>query len=538
MNKFLRYTVILSILAFLTSTMLLCIPVISNFLIDEGQDIAEINSSDYDKLYFLIGTLITVLVVLVIIKYLEGLLVAKFEYKMSIEYKSYLYDKLLYKDANVLLKNHAGEIEQLFTTDINHLLRYRLLTIPNIIRQVSRLSLAIFLMILFVILGKIDWYIMLVTFALGIFGFVFARIYSHVIKPHHKKVLETRGVENSFLVESTQQIKLIEAYESQEYSFEHYKKLNKNTQKEMLKRDYIFNIASSGVYAFSNLVTILVLCYGAYFIAKGKISYGSLVFLLLILNNIQAPLVSFSSLLNQYSQAKTSDNRLNEFINLSKIDESLKLNDFEKIIFDDVSFTYDNTNDVIKNLSFEINKGETVLFKGPSGIGKTTIFMLMLGFIKPSSGKIILKTKDGEYEISNRTRSLFSYVPQENILFSGTILDNLYILTGKTKEDVIDALKKANIYDELMALPNGLDTKLNERGQSLSLGQIQRLLIAASIIKDNPILLLDEFTSSLDSENEDEIIDNLVKLNKTIIYITHRDKKIDKNKIISLQNNQ
>ena len=394
------------------------------------------------------------------------------------------------------------------------------------------------LMVLFVILGKIDWYVMLFAFILGLLGFIFARVYSHVIKPHHKKVLETRGVENSYLVESTQQIKLIEAYESQEYSYEYYKKLNKASAKEALKRDYIFNIASSGVYAFSNLVTILVLCYGAYFIAKGEITYGSLVFLLLILNNIQAPLVSFSSLLNQYSQAKTSTKRLDDFIELSKIDDSLKLNDFDKIIFDNVSFSYDSTNEVIKNLSFEINKGETVLFKGPSGIGKTTIFMLLLGFIKPTSGKIILKVNDKEYEISNSTRSLFSYVPQENILFSGTILDNLYILTGKGEEDIIDALKKANIYDEIMALPDGLNTKLNERGQSLSLGQIQRLLISASLIKDNPILLLDEFTSSLDSVNEDEIIDNLVKLNKTIIYITHSDRKIDKNKVISLQNSQ
>ena len=538
MNKFLKYTIILSILAFVTSVMLLSIPVISNYLIDKGQNIAKNNESNYDRLYLLMGILIIVLLLLVIVRYFEGMLEAKFEYKMSIEYKTFLYDKLLYKDANTLLENHAGEIEQLFTTDINHILRYRLITIPNIIRQLSRLGLAIMLMVLFVILGKIDWYVMLFAFILGLLGFIFARVYSHVIKPHHKKVLETRGVENSYLVESTQQIKLIEAYESQEYSYEYYKKLNKASAKEALKRDYIFNIASSGVYAFSNLVTILVLCYGAYFIAKGEITYGSLVFLLLILNNIQAPLVSFSSLLNQYSQAKTSTKRLDDFIELSKIDDSLKLNDFDKIIFDNVSFSYDSTNEVIKNLSFEINKGETVLFKGPSGIGKTTIFMLLLGFIKPTSGKIILKVNDKEYEISNSTRSLFSYVPQENILFSGTILDNLYILTGKGEEDIIDALKKANIYDEIMALPDGLNTKLNERGQSLSLGQIQRLLISASLIKDNPILLLDEFTSSLDSVNEDEIIDNLVKLNKTIIYITHRDRKIDKNKVISLQNSQ
>jgi len=531
-----KYTIILSIITFVSSMLLLSIPLISNYLINEGQKISKEINKDYDKLYIFMSLLIGVLVTLVLIRIIEGILSAKFECILTRKYKTKLFDNLLYKDANIILNNHAGEIEQLFTTDINHILRYELETIPNIVRQVSRLILALGLMVLFVILKKIDWFIMLFVLIIGILGFIFARVYSHYIKPHHKKVLETRGLENSHLVESTQQIKLIQAYEASKYSYEYYKKLNDNTTKETLKRDYIFNIASSGVYAFSNLVTILVLCYGAYFIAKGDLSYGSLVFLLLILNNIQAPLVSFSSLLNQLSQYMTSDKRICDFINIDKIEESLNLNDFDKIIFDNVTFSYDNINYVIKNLSFEINKGETVLFQGPSGIGKTTIFMLLLGFIKPSSGSIKLISNNKEYNISSQTRSLFSYVPQENILFSGTILDNLYILTGKGENEIIDALKKANIYDEIMNLPDKLNTKLNERGVNLSLGQIQRLLIAASILKDNPILLLDEFTSSLDNNNEDEIINNLINLNKTIIYITHRNKKIDNNRVISLQN--
>ena len=153
MNKFLKYTIILSILAFVTSVMLLSIPVISNYLIDKGQNIAKNNESNYDRLYLLMGILIIVLLLLVIVRYFEGMLEAKFEYKMSIEYKTFLYDKLLYKDANTLLENHAGEIEQLFTTDINHILRYRLITSPNIIRQLSRLGLGIMLLVLFVILG-------------------------------------------------------------------------------------------------------------------------------------------------------------------------------------------------------------------------------------------------------------------------------------------------------------------------------------------------------------------------------------------------
>ncbi|MDE6655584.1 MAG: ABC transporter ATP-binding protein/permease, partial [Anaeroplasmataceae bacterium] len=247
-----------------------------------------------------------------------------------------------------------------------------------------------------------------------------------------------------------------------------------------------------------------------------------------LLNNIQTPLLTFSSLWNQFNLAQASKKRIQTVYTLTMEEQAELPEDFDSIVFDHVSFAY-RDDLVIKDFTFEIKKDEIVLFQGPSGIGKTTVFMLLMGFLKPDEGEIYMKYKNEKFSVP---RKLFSYVPQENILFSGSIAENIYILTGKNKEEAIWALKLTNIYDELLELPEGLDTVLKERGSGLSLGQIQRIWIAIALLRDRPVLLLDEFSSALDSKNEEEIMDRLTKLNKTIIFISHRNKEMENQRVI------
>ena len=156
-----------------------------------------------------------------------------------------------------------------------------------------------------------------------------------------------------------------------------------------------------------------------------------------------------------------------------------------------------------------------------------------MGFLKPTSGNIYFIKDNNKYETS-KSRCLLSYLSQENILFSASILENIYILTGiKDLNKIEEALKLTNVYDEIMNMKDKLDTKINNNC-GLSLGQIQRILISILILYDKPILLLDEFSSSLDKDNEKIIIDNLLSLNKTIIYITHRNSIID-NKLLKIE---
>ena len=186
-----------------------------------------------------------------------------------------------------------------------------------------------------------------------------------------------------------------------------------------------------------------------------------------------------------------------------------------------------NDNIIVNNLNFEINKGDIIQIKGESGIGKTSLFMLLLGFLKAKSGIVTIDGKELGFN------DLFSYVSQENILFSGSIKENFKLLASD--DNIEEALKFANIYDEIVNLPEGLNTILNERGSGLSIGQLQRIMIAISYAKNRPIFLLDEFTSALDQENANIIINNLINSNKTIIYISHKDEVFKPNKIIYLK---
>lgn len=527
MKKNKKYTILLSIIGVLQIAFTLTIPLLSKYLIEKALNNNDDKIFGFDSLYVLITMMFIFLILMIICKITYNLCYSSFLTKREKELKVFLYEKLINKDVSSLLNYHAGEIEQLFHSDINNVIKAELSVIPSIVIQLARLTISVGLML------YIDWKFLLFILLCGIFGFGFAKIYSHIIKPHHKKVLEADGKANSFLVESVNQMKLIQAYDASIYANEYYNNLNDQAIYEKRKRNNIMYGANSGIFAFSNIIYVVALCYGAIFISKDLLTYGSLIAIVQLLNNIQNPILSMSPLLNHLSLGKTSEARINDLINLKDIENCDDINDFESIIFDNVSFTYDNEKYIIKNYNAIIKKDEIVLLSGPSGIGKTTLFMLLLGFLKPTEGKIIVKTKDNEIPVSGKTRGLFSYVPQENIIFSGSIKDNLYILTGKKEDEIIDALKKANIYDEIMNMPNKLDTKLSERGAGLSIGQIQRILIAGAILKDNPILLLDEFSSALDEANEDSIINNLKTLNKTIIYITHRKKEISGQRVLN-----
>ena len=295
-------------------------------------------------------------------------------------------------------------------------------------------------------------------------------------------------------------------------------------------------IGSAGILSVLNITYIAALIYGAIMLYKfpEMFSYGTLVSLLQLVNYFETPFTSLSHLLNKYYAFNVSKSRIQKVFDLKEEIVEDKSFDFEKIVFDNVSFNYDKK--VIKNFSCTINKDDLVIIKGRSGIGKSTIINLLLGFIKPQSGIIyFIDTTGNKIMVSSNTRNKFSYVPQEVIMFSGTIRENIKLfVNNKTDEEIVSALKLSCIYDEIMQMPKGLDNVLSERGQGLSLGQIQRILIAIAILKDNDILLLDEFTSALDKNVEAKIVNNMLTLNKTIIMISHRALDVPNHKEVVL----
>lgn len=517
-----KYSVILSLVDFFYSCFLLAIPILTSNLVDIAVEASKVSQPDLMPLVWnIVGVSIAILMD-IFLYMLEGILYFQFSIKREKELKENLFYRIFQNEYSQVAKYHTAQIEQLFTTDIQNIIRKELETIPDFVRQSTRLILAIGIVI------YLDVWFLVLILSCGILGFILAKLYSKMIRPHHHKVLETEGKFNGYILESISQMKLIQAYDAVAYSNLHFDTLNQNQIEAKRKRNRILFIANSGLFGFSNLIYLFALGYGAYGISLQLLTYGSMIALVQLLNNIQTPLIAFSSLWNQYNLAQASKKRIEDVYLLDQEQQENQLEDFDSIVFEHVSFSYQET-PVLKDFSFEINKEEIVLFQGPSGIGKTTVFMLLMGFLKPDAGRIYMKYQGVEAPVS---RKLFSYVPQENILFSGSIAENIFILTGKKKEEAVEALKLTNVYDEILDLPNGLDTILKERGNGLSLGQIQRIWIAIALLRDRPILLLDEFSSALDSKNEAEIMERLAKLHKTILFISHRERKMENQRII------
>lgn len=254
--------------------------------------------------------------------------------------------------------------------------------------------------------------------------------------------------------------------------------------------------------------------------------------MLQLFGQIQMPFRSLSSVFPQYFAMLASAERIIELedlpsdyiINESDLDCDAIYHNMKEIRFKNISFAYDNDK-ILENADLSIKKGELVAVFGSSGIGKSTLLKLLLGIISPSSGDIYINSKnDVKITLDKQTRGIFAYVPQGNMILSGTIRDNI-TFTKEVFDDeyIIKCARVAEIWDFINSLPNKLDTVLGEKGLGLSEGQIQRIAIARAIFHNSPIILLDEATSALDEKTEIAVLNNIKALkDKMCIIVSHK----------------
>ena len=378
-------------------------------------------------------------------------------------------------------------------------------------------------------------------------GFIFpliGRIISKKYKYLHKLVQETEGEARSFLQESFANIVVIKTYDSEAPIL---KKLNfylSENFKTKMKRSGIQVTMNTCLNSFFTIGYYAVLVWGAYGITSGTISTGTLFYYLQLVSMLRSPLQNVSGIIPRYFSMLASAERLIELENMDvetppmNQDETNKIKgDFEFISADKLSFAYDDTL-IIKNSSFKIHKNSITAITGGSGGGKSTLFKLLLGLYEPCGGSL---TFNGTKDISAETRPMFSYVPQVNMILSGTILENLTLCNQNIETEKIEqACRAAMIYDFIASLPDGFHTKISERGAGLSEGQIQRISIARALLFDAPILLLDESTSALDEPTESALLSNIKNMtDKTVLFITHRNTSISVcDHIINIKNKE
>ena len=444
--------------------------------------------------------------------------------KLAMSIRSELFYKILSKDYGQVSKIHSGEVLNRLVSDVSLLAEKSTEIIPNVVALVSTVVFS------FIALYRLDSKFALCCLVFGPVVLLAAYIYKKKIKTLHLQCRESDGKVRSHLQETIQNFIVVKAFSKES--------LMRNNSLKLQYENYRLNVKRSTIGIISNILFFLAMTVGYYAalawgvyrlsIGDAAFTFGTLTAILSLVGQIQSPFREIASVLPQVYMVLASTERLIELDELpeDKQDTEFTFEDaerFESLSFENVSFSYGEVS-VLENVSFNVKKGEFIALCGISGAGKSTLSKIMLSVIKPDSGKAYVTVDGCDTEFSAGTRKLFSYVPQGNLILSGSIRDNITFCDEKPDTDkIIRAAAAAQLIDDINKMPDGFDTVLGEKGHGLSEGQVQRLAIARALYYDAPILLLDEATSSLDIATEDRLLNAIKSMtDKTCIIISHR----------------
>ena len=470
--------------------------------------------------------LVSLTVAQLVIRILSRVLTFNVSAKLEIRMKQDLFNHIIRKKYDRISEIHTGELLNRITSDVSVVVSSIISIIPNIVYFLVKL------VGVFIVLFSIDKTFCLVFVLGGALMFAVVLLFKSKMKSLHKAVQESDGKTRSFFQEIFSSLLVVKTFGAENKVAENAMNLQQNNFRIKRIRNYISIFATTGFSFVFALGYMYALIWGAFAISDHTITYGVLTSMLALVSQIQGPVRGISSILPSYYSALASAERLmdienlenEEIINKSDIDVLKLYSQTEKIVFDNITFSY-GREDVLKNTSLELNKGDFVLLAGISGIGKSTLTKLLLNVITPDNGEIYLSLANGgKVYIDKNVRSMFSYVPQGNFLLSGTIRDNIaFTANSPDDEKIIKAAKIACAYDFIEKLPQKFDTVVGENGKGLSEGQIQRIAIARAVYCDSPIIIFDEATSALDADTEVQLLKNLKTLkNKTCILISHK----------------
>lgn len=445
--------------------------------------------------------------------------------RLDIILKSYLFNIIVKKDYSKTSSYHTGDLQNRIFNDVQVVSEGFTNIIPQAVYFISRLLSSLIYIVI------IDKFFALVFLAGGCLVFLITQAFRGSLKKLHKRVQETEGATRSFIQESLVNLLVIKAFSVEDKIEDHSSQLQEENFKAKIRRRNFSIFANTGLSAVFSIGSVFAVAFGAWGIMYNSLSYGAVTALIQLVNQVQAPFASLSGIMPKYFSMIASAERLMEIdalpdeigINEKEFDTDGLYSRLNSIEFDNISFKYDR-DIILDDTSLSIKKGDFVAITGISGIGKSTLLKLLLGVFKVQSGEIYLNCGDERIYVDRFTRRLFSYVPQGNMLVSGTIRENLtFINSDATDEEIQQAIKISCAKQFIDELPKGIDTVIGEKGLGLSEGQVQRLAIARSLLSKSPVLLLDEATSALDENTEKEFLSNLKELNNvSCIIVSHK----------------
>lgn len=462
------------------------------------------------------------------------------ELEMNLRQK--IFSVLLRKKYADVKLMHSGEILNRFTSDIDVIVSGLTDIFPQLISILTKLFGGM------VVLFVVDRKFTLLILAIGFFVMLCSRLYSRKFRDLHKEVQRTNGTVRSFLQECIENIVVIKSFVTEGPIRKQLEKYQMENYRVRKKRTAVSNIANTAVYVLFAGGYYAALVWGAIGIAAGQMTFGTVAAFLQIIDQIKAPFRNMSGLLPEYYSMLASAERMMELEVLPDEEVHTRISDvdafyekFRAIHLEHADFSYEDHEIVLEDASLVIEKGSFSAIVGSSGAGKSTLLKLLLSLDTLENGRLFFETTEGDVPVDAGLRSVFAYVPQGNLILSGTIRENIAFGNGDVSpSQICKAAEIACIADEIIEFPDGYETLLGERGMGLSEGQAQRIAIARAILNQAPILLLDECTSALDPQTEEKLLNNLNQLqNRTIICVSHKDATIQNcDQIIRLEKKQ
>lgn len=499
-----------SVLGVLTSLCTVFFSLVMRDLIDQAV------SGDFSGVKKYSTFIILLTVFLYVSHVLSQLIQERTTVSSMMELRQFLISALMRKNYSDIQEKHSGQWINLLFSDIKIISEGVSTIIPGISGMLSRLVFA------FVTLLMLEPVLALIFLGGGACILVGVGLFRGKLKALHKAVQEKEDKLHALVQEIIENILIIKVFGAEK----HFDGKTEASQEEysaarVKRRKY--RLISVNLFSFTfRLGYLAALIYGVYQLIDGSITYGTLTAVLHIVSQMQAPIFSLSGVLPRIYETGGSVERIMVIDTLEEEKSLTTPDEFIRMTADHVSFSYDR-DEVINDISLEIEQNDIVALTGTSGGGKSTLFLLLLGIYKPTAGTIQIETDQGIYEPGEHTRQMFAYVPQGNSLFTGSIQENIVFNHEYDAQKLEEALKTADAYDFVMALPMKEKTVIGEKGTGLSEGQIQRIAIARAVYSDAPILLLDESTSALDENTEARVLNNIRQMdNKTVLIVTHR----------------
>ncbi len=474
-------------------------------------------SSQSDRLMHYGIILLSLVIAQIVIGFSLSMIRIRASARLQHHLQGVLIHDILTKEYSKLKGYHSGELVNRVFSDAGVIRGGVLGILPGVVSTlVSFIGAA-------AILIALDWRFVILLAAAGVIGTIIVLLFRNPMKKRHKRMLEAQDKLHAVIQESIENIRLIKASLSEDRIIRQVKQKQETLKKEQIRQGKFSAVMNNSMGLMFSFSWVLCMLWGSAAIFRGEMTYGSLAAMIQLIGRVQGPISSAVGIAAETYGVIASAERLMELTDLPSETTGETLKDFDEILIDHVRFRYeDGTDDVLKDISCRIKKGDFVALTGTSGGGKTSLFQLLLGIYVPNDGRVVFRSEGQETSACRESRALFAYVPQGNTLFSGTLRENLMMFTDNATEEEIREAVHAACIDDLVK-ENGLDAELGERGVGISEGQAQRVGVARALLTKAPILLLDESTSALDEETEARMLRNISSMrDKTCLIVTHR----------------